>query len=287
MGDNESCSVIDILSEVVEATDEILAVDLDHEISPQEVQEVFGGEQEVINFTAGVIANVVNKVKILKPFTKVMGLAHDWSLMKHKVTVYEKQMKKLSSQVDELRSLGEFNEKYFYSEEFISSLKYLRDGIERSYSEESIANLRRAYVNLLNSKFEYLELKSKYAEVASVLTPLHICVLDAIVEIYSKVDNKDKMRKCVTATGAFKQLIKNGKTIVYRDAAFIMRELEKEALIVCIKTSEEEFFKSHPEINKEEFNKIELTDCLIGARPTTFGIQLLNLVKNEPNAGYV
>lgn len=261
-----------------ELTVEIIDPTIDSEVTQSDIIEIFGGEQQLVEYTAQSLANIIHKIKILKPFIKVLGVARDWALMKHKVITFEKELSKMSKQIDKLRQSGEFNTEYYKSEEFISTIKFLVDGIERAHTDDHIANLRRAYINLLNIKNYEVNLKHKYAELASITTPYHISILKSISEVMGQLSEDDKKTKWVTVEGAVAELSKNNQKITYSDAAFLIRELEKLGLVEC-DFGDENRFKDIPDYNKWTIPL--LLDRNIVARPTGFGLQFLRMVQEE------
>ncbi len=206
-------------------------------VSEDDVKEVFNKEDDLINYGAKALAQIVNKIKPLKPFLRILGIAKDWGLMQRKIVLYEKEIIKLSEDVKQLRAEKKFNDYYYNSEEFVTSTLFFTDGFEKSNSNDQVGNLRRAYVNMLHNKNEDVNLKSKYIEIASRLTPQHISILGQIIKIFDDIETNEgrelSRNKGVTISGAIRELSEKGMILSSDEVAYLIRELEKNNLVEC------------------------------------------------------
>lgn len=207
---------------------------LNKNITEKEIQEIFWWEEEIVKYTAKEVLPIVKKIPILKQWITVLWVMKDWSLMKRKIVQYEQEINRLSDQLEKLNQQEKLNYNFINTEEFINNTLYLTEWIERTYDKEQIDNLRRAYINLLKDENAELNLKSKYMEIASKITPFHISILKEIVKVfddlYWKEDKISARRKWVTVQWASKELLKNNKLNI-SDISYLIRDLEKYNLI--------------------------------------------------------
>jgi hypothetical protein len=166
-----------------------------------------------------------------------LGIAKDWTLMQRKIVLYEKQIKTLQENIEQLREQNRFNYDFANTEEFVTTNLYLTEGIEKSHSDDQIDNLRKAYVNLLDTENGQLNLKSKYMEIASHMTPEHVSLLGQIIRIIDDLEKSEEPHsirtKGVTLSGAMRELSSKNQSFTADQAAFLIRELEKNNLVVC------------------------------------------------------
>jgi hypothetical protein len=209
----------------------------DEEITEEDVKRVFNNEKDVVDYTAKILANIINKIKTLKPILNVVGIAKDWTLMQRKIVIYEKQIDKLRRDIEYLKQNGRFNYKFANSEEFVTTNLYLTEGIEKAHSEDQIEYLRKAYIRLLDSDKSELNIKFKYIEIASKITPEHISILGQVIKIIEALEEKDGPQstrgKGVSVYGALFELNQKRKIFNSEQAAFLIRELEKYNLLEC------------------------------------------------------
>lgn len=207
---------------------------LNRNITEKEIEEIFWWEEEIVKYTAKKVLPIVKKIPILKQWIAVLWAMKDWSLMKRKIVQYEQKINQLSDEVEKLNQQEKLNYNFINTEEFINNTLYLTEWIERTYEEDQIDNLRRAYINLLKEENAEINLKSKYMEIASKITPFHISILEEIVKIfddlYWKEDKITARWKWVTIQWASRELLKKTKLNI-SDISYLIRDLEKYNLI--------------------------------------------------------
>lgn len=207
---------------------------LNKNITEKEIEEIFWWEEEIVKYTAKKVLPIVKKIPILKQWIAVLWVMKDWSLMKRKIVQYEQKINQLSDELEKLNQQEKLNYNFINTEEFINNTLYLTEWIERTYEEDQIDNLRRAYINLLKEENAEINLKSKYMEISSKITPFHISILEEIVKIfddlYWKEDKITARWKWVTIQWASRELLKKTKLNI-SDISYLIRDLEKYNLI--------------------------------------------------------
>lgn len=207
---------------------------LNKNITEKEIESIFWWEEEIVKYTAKKALPIIKKIPILKQWIAVLGVMKDWSLMKRKIVEYENKINQLSQELEDLNTQEKLNYNFINTEEFINNTLYLTEWIERTYEEDQIDNLRRAYINLLKEENAEINLKSKYMEIASKITPFHISILEEIVkifeDIYGKEDKVTARWKGVTIQWASREILKKTQLNI-SDISYLIRDLEKYNLI--------------------------------------------------------
>lgn len=207
---------------------------LNNKITQIDIENMFWWDEEIVKYTAKMALPILKKIPILKYWVSALWAMKDWSLMKRKMVEHEDKINRFSEEIEKLDSEWKLNYNFINTEEFINNTLYLTEWIERTYKEDQIDNLRRAYINLLKEENAEINLKSKYMEIASKITPFHVSILDEIVSIFNDLywkEDKVKVRnKWVTIQWASRKILEKSKLNI-SDISYLVRDLEKFNLI--------------------------------------------------------
>lgn len=217
---------------------------LNKNITEKEIEDIFWWEEEIVKYTAKKVLPIVKKIPILKQWIAVLWVMKDWSLMKRKIIQFEQKICQFSDELEKLNQQERLNYDFINTEEFINNTLYLTEWIERTYEEDQIDNLRRAYINLLKEENADLNLKSKYMEIASKITPFHILILEEVIEVFENLywnENKIEVRKkSVTIYWATSKISKKTKLNI-SEISYLIRDLEKYNLITTNNSNWDEY----------------------------------------------